>query len=181
MGMRDWIVRLRSHDEGRILESANFANPDAAMGAYRALLGRQELVGEKFAAVFKPPVGAVTEGNSSTWFSRFDRDVGDGRVSPLDPRLDPWATPERVHEVQTSLPPDFEHRQLLDWERDGRAFGDVLKAWHGNRGLTRDEAAAELRVPRSTYDGWCAGRASSVERTVRRLITLLDAEAVRSG
>lgn len=163
-----WIVRLRQHD-GRIVETASYGSPIAAMDAYRLLLSREDLVGEPLAAVFKPPRGAVTDGNSSTWFSRFDRGIGDGRTSPDDPRLDPFARLERVHEVLHSRPPEV---VPIDWEADARPFPEALKAWHADRGLTRDQASAELRVPRSTYDGWCAGRPCDREATIRRLMTL---------
>ena len=176
MGTRNWVVRLRSHDpddgEGRIIESADYRNPDAAMAAYRVLLGRPELVGTLGTAVFKPPANMVTDGNTSTWWSRFDCDVGDGRVAPDDPRLDPFATQEECHDVQSSLPPVRAAPQ--DWEHDGRTLAEALKSWHAAHGWTRDEAAAELRVPRSTYDGWCAGRSSPTERMARRLMTLID-------
>lgn len=61
-----------------------------------------------------------------------------------------------------------------DWEKDKRPFSDCLRAWHAQPHIGgRDSAAAELRVPRSTYDGWCAGR-STAEGTIRRLMTLID-------
>lgn len=61
-----------------------------------------------------------------------------------------------------------------DWEEDGRSLAECLKDWHRRPGWTRDTAAAELRVPRSTYDGWCAGRAPALEGTLRRLMTLIE-------
>jgi hypothetical protein len=64
-----------------------------------------------------------------------------------------------------------------DWEADPRPLADCLKAWHAARGWTRNRAAAELRAPRSTYDGWCAGRPAGFEGTIRRLMTLLDRAA----
>lgn len=61
-----------------------------------------------------------------------------------------------------------------DWEADPRPFSDCLKDWHAQEHIGgRDAAAAELRVPRSTYDGWCAGR-STAEGPIRRLMTLID-------
>lgn len=61
-----------------------------------------------------------------------------------------------------------------DWESDKRPLGECLKSWHAKRGWTRDQAAEQLRIPRSTYDGWCAGRPAKLEGTVRRLMTLID-------
>jgi len=63
---------------------------------------------------------------------------------------------------------------MHDWEADPRPLADCLKAWHGRPGWTRDRAAAELRVPRPTYDGWCAGRPAALEPSIRRLMTLVD-------
>lgn len=53
-------------------------------------------------------------------------------------------------------------------------FAADLKAWAKRLGLKRDEAAAELRVARSTYDGWCAGRQSALEGALRRLMELIE-------
>lgn len=61
-----------------------------------------------------------------------------------------------------------------DWEADPRPLADCLKVWHKANGWTRDQAAAELRVPRSTYDGWCAGRFRPAEGSIRRLMALID-------
>ncbi len=66
------------------------------------------------------------------------------------------------------------HADLIDWEADPRPLGEALKAWHRGRGQTRDQAAAEFRLPRSTYDGWCAGRMPASEGMVRRFMTLLE-------
>ena len=54
-------------------------------------------------------------------------------------------------------------------------FAADLKAWAKRVGLTRDQAAAELRVPRSTYDGWCAGKGPAIEGPLRRLMELIEA------
>lgn len=40
-------------------------------------------------------------------------------------------------------------------------------------GLTREGAAQALGVPKSTFDGWCAGRPPALEQTVRKLMALL--------
>lgn len=62
-----------------------------------------------------------------------------------------------------------------DWEMDPRPFAACLKDWHAQPHVgSRDKAAEELRVPRSTYDGWCAGRAADREPSLRRLMTLID-------
>lgn len=64
-----------------------------------------------------------------------------------------------------------------DWEADPRPLADCLKIWHAAHGWTRDQAAAEMRAPRSTYDGWCAGRPAVLEGSIRRLMTLIDVTA----
>jgi hypothetical protein len=165
-----WIVRLRAQ-EGDILENASYGTPSAAMSAYRALLGRQELVGQHMAAVFKPPRGLVTQSNTSTWFSRFDRELGAGRIGPDDPRLDPYADETTAASVaNTPLGPLPEP---IDWEADPRPFAEVCKAWAKAVG-SRDAAAHWLRVSRKTFDGWCDGRGASQEKMARRLMTLTD-------
>lgn len=65
-----------------------------------------------------------------------------------------------------------------DWETDPRPLADCLKAWHAERGWTRDQAAAELRVSRTTYDGWCAGRRTDREASLRRMMTLIDSALI---
>jgi len=64
-----------------------------------------------------------------------------------------------------------------DWEADPRPFSECLKAWVAERGWTRNQAAAELRVPRSTYDKWCDGGKCDREASLRRLMTLIDRAA----
>lgn len=53
-------------------------------------------------------------------------------------------------------------------------FAADIKAWIKAMGYTRDQAAEELRVARSTLDGWCAGRPSAMEGPLRRLMDLLS-------
>lgn len=67
---------------------------------------------------------------------------------------------------------------MHDWETDPRPLSDCLKEWHKAHGWTRDNAAAALAVPRSTYDGWCAGRTAPHEAMIRRLMTLFDSSAI---
>jgi len=66
---------------------------------------------------------------------------------------------------------------VAGWEIDPRPLGECLKEWHGQHGWTRDQAAAELRAPRSTYDGWCAGRPAALDASIRRLMSLIDAQS----
>lgn len=166
-----WMVRLRAHDGGELLERASYGSPAAAMEAYRALLAREDLVGQPVAAVFKPPRGAVGEANAATWFSRFDKPVGQGRIAPDDPRLDPFTTADEARDAVGSPAPTAAGRP--DWETDTRPLSECLKAWAKTRG-GRDAAADALKVSRATFDGWCDGRGASQEGMVRRLMTLTD-------
>ncbi|ACS39670.1 MULTISPECIES: hypothetical protein [Methylorubrum] len=166
-----WHVRLRAHDGGEILERASYGSSEAAMDAYRLLLGREELVGQPLAAVLRPPAGVVAEGNVSNWFSRFDRPLGQGRIGPDDPRLDPYADPATAEQALNSAAPAAP--AAADWEADPRPLSDCLKAWARTRG-GRDAAAAALRLSRKTFDGWCDGRGAGQEAMVRRLMTLTD-------
>lgn len=163
----NWHVRLRAHDGGEILERASYGSPEAAMDAYRLLLGREDLIGQPMAAVFRPPPGVVGQGTQSNWFSRFDRPLGEGRIGPDDPRLDPYADQMTAERALNSAAP-----ASLDWEADERPLSDCLKVWARLQG-GRDAAAAALRVSRKTFDGWCDGRGASQERMVRRLMTLI--------
>lgn len=61
-----------------------------------------------------------------------------------------------------------------DWQSDPRDIAECLKSWHSRPGWTRNRAAAELRVSRATYDGWCAGRGVGLEKSIRRLMTFID-------
>lgn len=169
-----WTVRLRAHADGLLIERATYGTPEAAMDAYRVLLARPDLSGQPVAAVFKPPAGAVERGNRSTWFSRFDRALGEGRLHPHDMRLDPWTGQGEAERIAMTSPELEADPELHDWEADPRSFGACLKAWHAAHQWTRDEAAAELRASRGTYDNWCDGRSAASESSVRRLMTLID-------
>ncbi|WP_419952761.1 hypothetical protein [Methylobacterium sp.] len=168
-----WMVRLRAHDGGEILERASYGSPDAAMDAYRLLLGREDLVGQPLAAVFKPPPDATGDGNVGTWFSRFDKPLGAGRIGPDDPRLDPWANAYDAKSAVYSPAPASKPKAALDWEKDERPLSECLKSWAKTRG-GRDAAADALQVSRATFDGWCDGRGAAQDRMIRRLMTLTD-------
>lgn len=60
----------------------------------------------------------------------------------------------------------------VNWEEAKTSFRDVLKGWQPT--WTRDRKAAELRVPRGTFDSWCDGRACEREASIRRLMTMID-------
>lgn len=63
---------------------------------------------------------------------------------------------------------------MSDWEMDDRPLAACLKAWAAERGMTRQQAAHELRVPLRTYNGWCDGRGTGSEGMARRLMTMID-------
>lgn len=62
----------------------------------------------------------------------------------------------------------------MNWESDTRPMHECLKSWHAAHRWTRNRAAHELRVSRSTYDGWCNKRGIALEQSIRRLMTLVD-------
>jgi hypothetical protein len=88
-----------------------------------------------------------------------------------EPQLDE-ADPDP--EVQDKLASVDEAAPAKDWEADPRPLAACLKDWHARPGWTRGRAAQELRVPRSTYDGWCVGRPAGLEKSIRRLMTLIS-------
>lgn len=53
-------------------------------------------------------------------------------------------------------------------------FATDLRAWIKRQTFTRAQAAVALAVPRSTLDGWCAGRPPGLEGLIRRLMDELD-------
>ena len=167
-------VYLRSHapDEvGRIDPESrtNTADARVAVKAYRELLARDDLEGQPWAAVLSVPRGLTTGGGRSLYFSRFDRPFGLGRIHP-DAPIDAFADPEKAEQIAKWQPSGPVH----DWENDPRPFGECLKAWHASHNWTRDQAAEELRMPRSTYDSLCSGRKADREAGLRRLMTLID-------
>jgi hypothetical protein len=165
-------VYLRSHapgEQGRIeaASKTNTANPGAAETAYRALLARDDLAGQPRAAV-------LSRNNRSVYFSRFDRELGEGRIHP-DAPLDLFRDDDGTSEATQWHPDAAPH----DWEQDERPLAECLKAWHGRPDWSRQRAANELRISKATYDGWCAGRPAENERAIRRMMTLIDGGATR--
>ena len=71
---------------------------------------------------------------------------------------------------------------MHDWESDPRPLGDCLKAWQvtvngGREYGARKVAADALRIGDATYAGMLKGRPTPYERTIRRLMTLIDRTA----
>ena len=54
-------------------------------------------------------------------------------------------------------------------------FADELKAWRSRRGVTQEEAAKLLHVPRRTYEGWeCGDHEPARVELVRKVIARFD-------
>lgn len=172
-----WKIDLRSHDgsdTGQITERSETADVAIAEAAYRALLGREDLIGQPIAARLVSPIS-----RKSIYFSRFDRDIGEGRIHPGAP-LDLMAARDMTAVATRWRPPVL---PLHDWEADPRPWAKVIHAWglslnggrvHG----ARDRVAEELRSPRDTVDSWYSGkRVPPGEAALRRLMTLIDGQS----
>ena len=67
--------------------------------------------------------------------------------------------------------PDAYH----NWSTDPRPFGECLQEWMRVNGYqTSAEAAEALGVKPATFHVWRYGRACSMEKTLRLLMTALD-------
>lgn len=165
-------VYLRGHD-GLIDMASRLVTKDAtaAEAAYRALLSRDELLGHPVSAVLSSTVDRPGGSGHAIYLSRFDRDVGGGRIDPRAP-LSLTRESDGTAEATAWRSEGWVAR---DWESDPRPLGQCLRDWHNTHGWGRDRAAAEVRLPVSTYNGLCAGRSTSLEPILRRLMTLIDA------
>jgi hypothetical protein len=161
----NWKSDIKSLDSNELSDRILTDDASAAVSHFRRLLARDNLIRAPYAARL---VSATT--GKSIYFSRFDRDLGTGRIHPGAP-LDPFRQNDGTAEATAWLP---DAELAHDWETDPRELADCLKAWHGRPGWSRQRAAEELRVPEPTYDTWCGGRPATRERTIRRMMTLLD-------
>ena len=59
-------------------------------------------------------------------------------------------------------------------------FAADLRAWIKRMGYTRARAAEALGVPKSTLDGWCAGRPCVLEGAIRKLMDAIPQDPARS-
>jgi hypothetical protein len=92
-------VYLRSHasDEVGKIDMASRTithNPQAAIVAYRELLARDDLVGKPCAAV-------LSRDRSALFFSRFDCELGSGRLAANDPRLHPMMDKDEAYQFRS--------------------------------------------------------------------------------
>lgn len=168
--MAPWKADLRWHETSELTDRTITDDVEAAVAAFRSLLSREDLIGKPVAARLVSPIT-----KKSIYLSRFDKDLGEGRLHP-DVPIEPFVGADQSFMATLWLP-----EYAIDWETDDRPLSQVLKSWHSGTGRTRDEAAADLRVPRSTYDGWCAGRSAALEGTIRRMLVLLDESYARKN
>ena len=154
-----WKSDIRDHS-GRLSDRCLSADPATAVAHFRALLARSDLVGTTCAARLVSPItgGAI-------YFSRFDREFGDGRIHP-DAPIDITADDDMTATATAWKP-------RASWENDPRPFAEVIREWGHRRGLTRQQQADTLGVPLTTLNGWHAGRPASAERVVRKLMDAL--------
>jgi hypothetical protein len=138
-------------------------NQDDAVAHFRRLLARNDLIGQLVAARLVSPAAG-----RAIYFSRFNRDIGDGRIHP-DAPLDLDLMEDGTDQATLRRP-----HAATNWDTDTRPFSDCLKAWGQSHGYSRQQQADELRVPLTTLHGWHAGRSAALEAALRLLMTLLD-------
>jgi len=110
-----WKTDLRRHD-GHLSERTLTPDPATAEAAFRALLAREDLIGQPIAARLVSPLT-----RRAIYFSRFDRGLGDGRIhpsAPLDLSADQdltaiatkWRPSDNIRETLPAytLPPETE-------------------------------------------------------------------------
>lgn len=170
-----WKVDIRwsdtDHTAGELTDRTLTPDRATAEAAYRKLLARKDLIGKACAARLVTPWS-----RSAVYFSRFDRDIGDGRIhqaAPLDLNRSTDGTAEA-----TAWQPTDDSVKFIDWEEDTRPFSEVLRDWviAANDGIlygARQNAARELRVSPKTLEGWLDGRPCGQEQALRRLMTMI--------
>lgn len=75
-----WKADLREHETGRLTERLETMSPARAEAHFRSLLRMSDLIGQRYAARLVSPIS-----RRSIYFSRFDRDLGNGRIHPDAP------------------------------------------------------------------------------------------------
>jgi len=141
-------IYLRSHapgEQGRIDAKTNTHNPEVAEKAYRALLSREDLLGHPWAAV-------LSSDNHSIYFSRFDRELGDGRIHP-DAPLDLFRDDDGTHEATRWRPAE------IDW---AAPFHLCARQWRDAKGYTDEQATQALRISSvNTWKSWIKSNAET--------------------
>ena len=133
-----WKSDLRSHD-GSLSDRLLTPHASEAEAHFRRLLARDDLVGKPIAARVVSPIA-----RKAIYFSRFDRELGAGRIHP-DAPLDLYRESDGTAEATKWRP------ATIDWNAP---FQDVLRAWMAAMGLTRPAAAGVLDVSVQTLDNW---------------------------
>lgn len=155
-----WKIDLRWHD-GRLTERTETGDPDIAVAAFRALLGRDDLDGQPVAARMVSPLT-----RRSIYFSRFDGRPGLTRLHPAAP-IDPHA--DRDMTAEAACVPT-----MHDWETDPRPYDACIKDWRTRHGWTWRQVADELREPLGTVQRHAKGNFAADTLQRRRLMTLID-------
>ena len=160
-----WKSDIRQHDGG-LTDRLITVDANAALSHFRLLLARDDLIGEPCAARLVSPVTG-----RAVYFSRFDRDLGMGRIHPNAP-LDVWRNDDGTDEATKWRP------ARVASDVDDRPFREVLREWGSSMGYTRQQQADALCVPLATLNGWHAGqRTPATEAAIRLLMLMLARQA----
>lgn len=159
------------HSAGELTDRTLTPERATAEAAYRVLLARKDLIGQHCTARLVTPWS-----RSAVYSSRFDREIGDGRIHQ-DAPLDLTRTDDGTAEATAWKSADNSVK-FIDWEVIDRPFAEALRDWviAANDGIlygARQNAARELRVSPKTLEGWLDGRPCGQEQAMRRLMTMI--------
>lgn len=162
---------IRWHGETRGMEGqTRTGDAAAALTAFRALLGRRDLDGEKAGVVLRDQARGRT-----LLFSRFD--MPDQQLLPDDPigSLD-----------RAWVDADSDTRAIVAARSKAPApddsFGALLERYRVRRGLTEAQCAARWGVPLPTFKGWKGGKPAGNAGAIGRVLLLeLDGPAQTGG
>lgn len=130
-----WKVDLRTHEDGRLSDRSFPETAKRAEAEFRILLRRKRLIGKPVAArLVSPATGRAI------YFSRFDREIGEGRIHPDAPldltRMDD-GTSEATLWRPEAVSPEEAARILKEIDdamlAADEAFQDALVAAYGDR------------------------------------------------
>lgn len=153
-----WKVDIRA-DTGRLSERLLTELETEAEAHFRTLLRRSDLIGQPVAARLVSP-----NARRAIYFSRFDREIGDGRIHP-DAPLDLTRDDDGTAEATLWRPTE------MDWNAP---FPEVAKQWSAAKGLTPKTAAALLDVEYETWRAWLYGKSNcSQAGAIKKLMKLL--------
>ena len=163
-----WKSDLRRHEDGRLSDRYTGPSSADALSHFRRLLARDDLIGQPVAARLVSPLT-----RRAVYWSRFDRDLGDGRIHP-DAPLDPMRDDDGSDKATLWRPP----AQPDAWS-DPRPFAPVLRDWMARHGLTYEGACAALTyrgqaVSRRALAGWLADCPPAHEGPWRALMARVD-------